>query len=103
MAPVILLYEVFFFGSLPLSSCLWYCCQNTEIAEANKMHDFVLEDMLCNNHTIYSQSFAVGISDNLRKQEALQAVSVFFKIFLCQPLKSIKKTFFLAQLIVCLK
>lgn len=77
MAPVIVFYEDFFFGSLPLSSCLWYCCHTTEIAETNKMHDFVLEDMLCNNHTIYSQSFAVGVCDNQRSK-ALQAVFVFF-------------------------
>lgn len=87
MAAVILFYEVFFFGSLPLSSCLWYCCHTTEIAETNKMHDFVLEDMLCNNHKIYSQSFAVCVCDNLRRDVKHFKLCLYFLNIASLPLE----------------
>jgi len=47
-------YQSSSFMKFNLSSFVWYCCHTTEMAEVNKMDDFVLEDMLFNNHTIYS-------------------------------------------------
>ncbi len=58
----------------------------------------ISNDMLCNNHTIlfsviqfYSQSFAVGVCDNLRREVNHFKLCLYF-----YPLRSIRETFFSA-------